>query len=93
NLVLPVVGKFIRGQDDALTAARLLNPQVMIPTAAGGDIEYEGLINTVLQAKGTLDDFRGLLRKENLPTRVIEPTPGERFGVPLMDNQGIQTAS
>ncbi|MDB9312071.1 MBL fold metallo-hydrolase [Spirulina sp. CS-785/01] len=85
NLQLPVVGDFIRGQENALPAAEWLTPQVMIPTAAGGDIEYDGLINSLLEKKGTIDDFRGLLRDKNLHIRIIEPTPGERFGV-LINN-------
>ncbi len=83
NLALPLIGPFIKGQQKALEVAQWLQPQVMLPTAAGGDVEFEGLLVKFLKAEGTVADFRSLLEKNNLATEVIDPSAGERFEVEL----------
>lgn len=83
DLTLPLVGPFIRGQQKALEVAQWLQPQVMLPTAAGGDVEFEGLLVNFLKAEGSMTEFRSLLENNNLATRVIEPSAGERFGLEL----------
>ncbi|MDY7022978.1 MAG: MBL fold metallo-hydrolase [Cyanobacteriota bacterium] len=83
DLALPLIGPIIKGTKSALEIAERVKPQVMLPTAAGGDVAYEGLLISLLKAVGTLEDFRSLLARHNLSTRVLEPTPGERFEVPL----------
>ncbi|MHC5722863.1 MAG: MBL fold metallo-hydrolase, partial [Nostoc sp.] len=42
-----------------------------------------GLITKLLQSKGSAEEFRSLLEKNNLSTRVLEPKPGDRFELPL----------
>lgn len=83
DLGLPLVGPIIRGTKSALELAKMLQPQVMLPTAAGGDVVYEGLLVSLLRASGTVGEFRSLLQQNNLPTRVIEPKPGEPFELQL----------
>ncbi|MDZ8104546.1 MAG: MBL fold metallo-hydrolase [Nostoc sp. DedQUE12a] len=80
---LPLIGQIIKGNDSALEVVKWLQPQVIIPTAIPGDAIYEGLIIKFLQNKGSAAEFRSLLEKNNLSTRVIEPTPGDRFQLPL----------
>lgn len=83
DLVLPIVGPFIKGTKSALEVAQWLQPQVMLPTAAGGDVEFEGLLIKLLRAVGSAAEFQATLAQNHLKTRVIEPTPGSRFEVPL----------
>jgi L-ascorbate metabolism protein UlaG (beta-lactamase superfamily) len=83
DLVLPLVGPFIKGTKSALEVAQWLQPQVMLPTAAGGDVEFEGLLIKFLSAVGTAAQFQATLEQNHLKTRVIEPTPGTRFELPL----------
>jgi L-ascorbate metabolism protein UlaG (beta-lactamase superfamily) len=83
DLKIPLLGSVIKGQQSALEACKLLQPQVIFPTAAGGDITFTGLINSVLKAEGTVETLRTLLAQNNLLTQVIEPKPGERFAVEL----------
>lgn len=83
NISLPLVGSIIRGQQTALDLAKLVNPQVMLPTAEAGDVVYEGLLVSLLKTSGNLEDFRSMLARENLSTRVLNPQPGERFEVSL----------
>ncbi|ARV58540.1 Zn-dependent hydrolase [Nostocales cyanobacterium HT-58-2] len=83
DVALPLVGSIIKGNKYALEIAQWLQPQVMLPTAAGGDVIFEGLLNSLLQTKGSIKELRSLLENKNLPTQVIEPKPGERFELHL----------
>jgi L-ascorbate metabolism protein UlaG (beta-lactamase superfamily) len=81
DLALPIVGSLIKGAESALKLAQTVKPQVMLPTAAGGEIVFEGLILSMLTAIGTTDSFRTRLAEAHLSTRVLEPKPGERIEV------------
>lgn len=81
DLALPIVGSLIKGKESALKLAQMVKPQVMLPTAAGGDIIFEGLILSLLKAVGSTDEFRAQLTQHHLLTSVLEPKPGERVEV------------
>ncbi|MDZ8081887.1 MAG: MBL fold metallo-hydrolase [Nostoc sp. SerVER01] len=83
DMTLPLLGPIIKGKNSALDVVKSLQPQVILPTAAGGDVIFEGLLMKLIQTKGSAAEFRSLLEKNNLLTRVIEPTPGDRFQLPL----------
>jgi L-ascorbate metabolism protein UlaG (beta-lactamase superfamily) len=83
DLALPLVGKIIKGQQTALEIANWLKPQVLIPTASGGDLVYSGLLLKLLQTQGNATEMQELLIKNFLTTQVIEPLPGDRFEIPL----------
>ncbi|NET28840.1 MBL fold metallo-hydrolase [Okeania sp. SIO1I7] len=83
NLNLPLVGPIIKGNESALQVAQWLKPQVMLPTAAGGDIDFQGLLISLLKAEGSVEKIQLQLTKNNLETKVIETQPGERFEVQL----------
>jgi L-ascorbate metabolism protein UlaG (beta-lactamase superfamily) len=83
DLALPLVGPIIKGRENALEVAKWLQPQVILPTAAGGDVEFEGLLLKLLRAVGTAAEFQAMLNENNLKTKVIEPNPGLRFELPL----------
>ncbi|MBD2568839.1 MBL fold metallo-hydrolase [Anabaena lutea] len=78
SLGLPVLGSIIKGMNSALEVAKWLQPQIMLPTAAGGDVLFEGLLNKFIQTQGSIEEFQALLEKNNLSTRVIVPNPGEQ---------------
>jgi L-ascorbate metabolism protein UlaG (beta-lactamase superfamily) len=81
DLGLPVLGPIIKGMNSALEIAKSVKPKFMLPTAAGGDIIFEGLLVKFLQAGGSAEEFQLLLEKNNLTTQVITPTPGEKVTV------------
>lgn len=81
DLSLPLGIPIIKGMNSALEVAKWLKPQVMLPTAAGGDVEFEGVLNNFLQVKGSVEEFQGLLEKNNLSTQVIAANPGEKVSV------------
>jgi len=79
NLKLPLLGSVIKGQESALEVCKWLHPKVIIPTAAGGDVNFSGLLLSLFTAQGDAASFAELLVKNQLSTQVIEPVPGERF--------------
>lgn len=83
DLTLPIVGSIIKGAESALELAQRVNPQVMLPTAADGNVQYEGVLLSMLKAIGSVDEFRAKLIENNLSTKVFEPKPGVCFAVPL----------
>ncbi|KYC42648.1 Zn-dependent hydrolase [Scytonema hofmannii PCC 7110] len=87
DLGLPLVGPIIRGRKHALEVAQWLQPQVMIHTASGGDVVFEGLLNSFLQITGSIAEFRSLLAQNHLSVQVIEPTPGDRFEITVTSDQ------
>jgi L-ascorbate metabolism protein UlaG (beta-lactamase superfamily) len=78
DLSLPLGLPIIKGMNSALEVAKCLKPQIILPTAAGGDVQFEGILNNFLQAKGSVEEFQELLAKNNLSTRVIAAKPGEQ---------------
>ena len=58
DLALPIVGSIIKGTESALKLAQAVHPQVMLPTAAGGDILFDGWLLSLLKAIGSPDEFR-----------------------------------
>ncbi|HEY9675161.1 MAG TPA: MBL fold metallo-hydrolase [Waterburya sp.] len=83
DLALPLMGPIIKGTKSALEVAQWLQPQVMLPTAAAGDVEYGGLLNYVLREVGSIEEFRSKLQQNNLSTQVIKPNPGDRIKLQL----------
>ena len=74
-LFLPI----IQGTKSALKLAEAIAPQLMIPTAAAGNVTYEGLLVKVLRDNGNLTEFRQWLKDAGLETQVLEPVPGQRI--------------
>ena len=83
DVALPLVGSIIKGGKSALKLAQVLQPQVMLSTAAGGEVIYEGLLNKLLQNIGSIEEFQTLLAQNNLSTQVIKPQPGDRIEIKL----------
>jgi len=84
NLKLPLLGAVIKGQKTALEICQQLHPQVIVSTAAGGDIDFKGVITSILSADGTVEEFNRLLEQNNLTTRAIDPQSGETIELSLV---------
>jgi len=84
NLKLPLLGAVIKGQKTALEICQQLHPQIILSTAAGGDIDFKGVINSILSADGTVEEFNRLLEQNNLTTRAIDPQSGETIELSLV---------
>jgi len=83
NLELPFGIPVIQGHKTALEVAHWLQPQFIIPTAAGGDIEMSGVILSWLKVVGSGADLQAALDANHLSTQVMEPQPGDRVEIPL----------
>ena len=84
NLKLPLLGAVIKGQKSALQVCKWLKPQVILSTAAGGDIDFEGFLISILKADGTVEEFNRLLKQNDLSTRAVDPKSGETIELSLV---------
>jgi L-ascorbate metabolism protein UlaG (beta-lactamase superfamily) len=81
TLDIPLLGALIQGKKTALQVVEWLQPQVIIPTAAGGDVVFEGVLMSILRTQGSIDEFRNSLTQSHLTTQLLTPKPGERFEI------------
>jgi hypothetical protein len=51
-------------------------------------VVFEGLLLSILRGNGSVELFRTMLAQQNLTTRVLEPKPGDRFAVELLERVG-----
>ncbi len=77
------IAPVIRGSVAAPQIAELLNPRVMLPTAAAGSVTYEGLIAPTLTTKGGAVEMRSHLSARGFQAKVIQPTVGEAIELDL----------
>jgi hypothetical protein len=65
-----------------------LRPQVLLPSAAGGDVTFSGLLVSLLRAEGSPADLRRTLAEQQLDTKVLTVRPGERLDLqPVLTNR------
>ncbi|AFY93959.1 MBL fold metallo-hydrolase [Chamaesiphon minutus] len=83
DLKLPLLGPVIKGKASAIALCELLKPKFIVPTAAGGDIKFEGLLMSILTAEGTVAEFADLLTSKSLATKTIDPQPWQPFSLEL----------
>jgi L-ascorbate metabolism protein UlaG (beta-lactamase superfamily) len=81
DLEIPLLGPIIKGRQSALELVEWLQPRAFLPTAAGGDVRFEGVLVSVLRSHGSVEVFRQQLEKRKLTTQVLAPKPGERLEV------------
>lgn len=73
DLGLPVVGAIVRGNERTTELLEAVQARYVVPTAAGGEIEYAGILDKLLKTKGDAEQFRNLLQAQNLSTELLEP--------------------
>jgi L-ascorbate metabolism protein UlaG (beta-lactamase superfamily) len=79
DLVLPIVGSFIHGGDRATELVQWLQPQFVLPSAAGNVVQYTGLLSAILSAKGSVQEFRDRIHPLVPNCQVIDAKVGERM--------------
>jgi len=77
NLELPLAGPIINGKESAVQLAQWLQPQAIVGTAAGGSVDFEGVLLSLLKTDGSVEETRSRLKESNLATEIIDPNPGE----------------
>jgi L-ascorbate metabolism protein UlaG (beta-lactamase superfamily) len=83
DISIPLLGPVIKGAESAIAAVEMLQPQYIIPTAAGGDVSVSGVLTKVLKTKGGAEKFQELASEHNLAVQVVSPNPGDRFSLSL----------
>lgn len=77
NLELPLAGPIINGRKSAIELAQWLQPKAIVGTAAGGNIDYEGVLLSLLKTGGSVEEARSRLQQSNLAPEIIEPQQGQ----------------
>lgn len=72
NLELPLAGPIINGQDSVIQLAEGLQPKAILPTASGGDIEYQGMLVSWLKTVGSIEQARSRLQQRQLSTEIMD---------------------
>jgi L-ascorbate metabolism protein UlaG (beta-lactamase superfamily) len=91
GISIPLLGPVIKGAESAIAAVEMLQPQYIIPTAAGGEVSRSGLLAKVLNVKGGAEQLRELALKRNLTVQVISPEMGDRFGLDLSPKSEVMS--
>jgi len=77
NITLLGIAPVVTGKDAAPQLAQLLTPQVMLPTAEAGRVQYSGIISNALQTAGGAAELSVQLSQQGFKTEVIQPKSGE----------------
>ncbi|MBD0269825.1 MAG: MBL fold metallo-hydrolase [Cyanobacteria bacterium Co-bin8] len=83
DLALPLIGPVIRGQKSALDLAERLQPQIILPTADAGEVQYQGLLLSLLKVIGSATAMQAELDQRGLKTQVLQLLVGSRTELPL----------
>lgn len=83
DLALPLVGPVIRGQKGAMELVSWLDPQVVLPTADAGEVEYSGLLLAALKAIGGPEAMQQAINQAGFTAQVLAPTVGQPLNLDL----------
>jgi L-ascorbate metabolism protein UlaG (beta-lactamase superfamily) len=83
DLALPLVGPIIRGQKGAMELVSWLDPQVILPTADAGEVQYSGVLISLLKAIGGPRAMQDAIDKAGYSARVLEPKVGQPLSLEL----------
>jgi L-ascorbate metabolism protein UlaG (beta-lactamase superfamily) len=72
---------FAMGAERALKVARELAPKQWVPTGVDAHLAHGVFSKTMLFYRGAISDFRTLLSGSGLPTKLLEPAPGDSISV------------
>ncbi len=89
DLAIPLLGAIVKGRSSAAAVAEWLQPKVFLPSAAGGDVAFSGLLVAVLNTQGSPEELRQTLAQQQSQTKLLTPRPGERLDLqPLLAADG-----
>jgi len=87
DLALPLIGPVIRGQNGAMELVSWLDPQVLLPTADAGEVEYSGLLLSLLKAVGGPEAMQEAIQAAGYSTQVLAPQVGQPLALALESRQ------
>jgi L-ascorbate metabolism protein UlaG (beta-lactamase superfamily) len=79
TVTLPVLGPVIQGAQGALALAKLVEPQVILPTADAQTVQYFGALKGWLRSQGSIEQLQAQLQAEGLATLVKPLVPLQPF--------------
>ena len=79
DLELPLAGAFVKGQSVVPLLLERFQPQYLLASTVGGNIRYSGLLERILQAKGSTAALQAQLSGRHPNTRFIDPDPGHCY--------------
>jgi L-ascorbate metabolism protein UlaG (beta-lactamase superfamily) len=89
-IITPIVGlsllnfiPVLKGQQTTLTLCQKLKPQTVISTAGAGEINYGGMLASLIREDGTIAEFERDLLRLGLNTQAIAPRPWEPIALNL----------
>ena len=84
DIAIPLAGAIVRGNTSAVELTKMLKPRYFLRSTAGDDgIVYDGLLNSVLQARGSAEALQVAIRDLGLETQVLSPTVNEPLELTL----------
>lgn len=89
DLSLPLLGPIIRGLKSAQELAEWLQPRVMLPTAHAGEAQYQGILVSLLQASGGVEEIQQALSSAGKAVQVLNPTVGDAIELPAVPSVGV----
>ena len=79
DLALPLAGAFVKGQAVLPLLLERFQPRWLLASSAGGDVSYSGLLDRLLQVRGSTQNLEAQLARRHPPTRFIAPDPGHCY--------------
>ena len=84
DIAIPLAGAIVRGNTSALELTKMLKPRYFLRSTAGDDgVVYDGLLNSVLKAKGSVEELETAIRQLGLDTQVLAPPVSEPMELAL----------
>ena len=81
DLGLPLAGAFVRGQQVLPQLIERFRPRTVLASSAGDAVQYTGLLNRLLWQRGSAAEAATALQARAGACRLIDPEPGERYGL------------
>lgn len=84
DIAIPLAGAIVRGNTSAIALATMLKPRYFLRSTAGDDgIVYDGLLSSVLKAKGSAAELQAAINTLDLNTQVLSPSVNEPLDLTL----------
>lgn len=83
DLAVPLLGSIVRGQQGTYDLIEWLQPQVLLPTTDAAQVEYNGVLASMLKETGGVDALQARLDQAGFATKILPLTVGERTQLPV----------
>ena len=88
---LPLAGAIVKGKEVLPRVLERFDPLTVLASATGGDVRFSGLLSNLFQLQGTLDEAAAVVERSGRGRRLLDPVPGERYGLAVRDPAAAQS--